>query len=70
MVSYPVLFSDKLLVFSLQIPITKKQNRINIHFAYKNKIGHDHFVSDFGGRLVKEAWTERFREIQLLFLEM
>lgn len=29
------------VVFSLHIP--KKQNKINIHFAQKKKIGHYHF---------------------------
>lgn len=28
------------LVFSLHIDITKKQNKINIHFAHKKKRGH------------------------------
>lgn len=28
------------LVFSLHIPISKKQNKININFAQEKKIGH------------------------------
>lgn len=54
------------LAFSLHIPITKKQNKINIIIIFclqKENRALTLWVED----IFKEAWAERSREIHLLF---